>query len=90
MTYLLAYFLTTSSAIDLSDINTASIEAKIIPYNSCSFSLFKDGCKRTGSTRYLQCVLYCFNKLILLYDFLFNLQSGGSYLDFFALAFLVV
>lgn len=34
MTYLLAYFLTTSSAIDLSDINTASIEAKIIPYNS--------------------------------------------------------
>ena len=35
-------------------------------------------------------VLYCFNKLILLYDFLFNLQSGGSYLDFFALAFLVV
>ena len=36
MTYLLAYFFTTSSAIDLNVINTASIEAKIIAYNSYS------------------------------------------------------
>lgn len=34
MTYLLACFLTASSAIDLGGINTASIEAKIIPYIS--------------------------------------------------------